>query len=131
MANTNIDEMAEMLAAYLSDYSESVTVGVKNAVDVVANEVNAEIKRHITFDEPTGDYVKNFRIKSVYEGRYNKGKTWHVGGGQHGLTHLLENGHAKTGGGRTRKFKHIKFGEELAQRRMEELSREAIENAGH
>jgi len=42
----------------------------------------------------------------------------------------LENGHALSQGGRSRKYPHIKYGEELAQRRMEELAREAIENAG-
>jgi hypothetical protein len=127
---SNIDEMAQILADYLSDYSESITVGVKKAVDTVAKEVNVEIKKHITFNEHTGEYVKAFRIKGVFDGKYNKGKVWHVSGEQYRLTHLLENGHALNQGGRSRAYPHIKYGEELAQRRMEELAREAIENAG-
>jgi len=34
---SSIDEMAQILSDYLSDYSESVTVDVKKAVDTVAN----------------------------------------------------------------------------------------------
>lgn len=128
---SNINEMADLIAEYMSNFSQEVTTGVKKAVDTVAKEVNIEIKNHVTFDEPTGKYVKAFKIKNVYEGRYNKGKTWHVSGDEYRLTHLLEKGHAKIGGGRTRAFPHIVYGEELAQRRMEELARGAIENAGH
>lgn len=128
---SSVNEMAQLLADYLSDYSEDITVGVKKAVDTVAKEVNAEIKKHVTFNEPTGKYVKAFRIKGVFDGKYNKGKVWYVSGGEYRLTHLLEKGHVKIGGGRTEKFPHIIYGEELAKRRMEELSREAVENAGH
>lgn len=131
MSEESIDEMAAMIVAYMGEYSESVTDGVKKAVDTVAKEVNAEIKKHVTFNQRTGDYVKAFRIKDVYEGKYSKSKAWYVSGGHYRLTHLLENGHAKIGGGRTRVFPHIIFGEELAKKRMEELAKEAIENASN
>ena len=128
---SSIDEMAELINEYMSNFSENVNEGIKSAVDVVAKEVNAEIKAHVTFEEPTGKYVKAFRIKNTFEGRFNKGKTWHVANGEYRLTHLLEKGHAKIGGGRTSAYKHIEFGNDLAVRRMQELSEEAVENAGH
>jgi len=126
--STNIDNLADMILKELENYSEGVTDGVKKAVDVVAKEVNKEIKRNVTF-EGTGQYVSSFKIKKTHEGRFNKGKTWHVGGGDHRLTHLLEKGHAKRGGGRTRAYPHIIYGEQLAIKRMEELAKEAAENA--
>ena len=129
--STSVDNLADMILKELENYSEGVTDGVKKAVDVVAKEVNVEIKKNVTFTKRSGDYVKAFRVKSVYEGRYNKGKTWHVGNGEYRLTHLLEKGHAKRGGGRTKAYPHIKFGEELAIKRMEELAKEAIEGAGN
>jgi GTPase len=124
------DEMANMIMEYMSNYSQDITDGIKKAANVVANEVNEEIKKHVTFKEHSGKYVKAFKIKKSYESKYNVGYTWHVKDGHYRLTHLLEKGHAKIGGGRTRAFPHIIYGEELAKRRMEELAREAIENAG-
>ena len=126
----SIDDLASEIVKELENYSEVVTEGVKKAVDVVAKECNEEIKAHITFKEPTGKYVKAFRTKTSYEDKYNKRNTWYVSGAQYRLTHLLEKGHALHQGGRTEAYQHIKYGEELANKRMEELSKEAIENAG-
>lgn len=130
-ANIDIDELSNEIINGLENYTQDITDNIKKAVDTVGNEVNEEIKKHINFKQPTGKYVKAFRVKTIFEDRYNKRNTWHVTNGQYRLTHLLENGHALRDGGRTRSYKHIKYGEELAQKRMEELAKEAIENAGH
>lgn len=127
----SIDDLASEIVKELKNYSEKTTEEIKKAVDIVAKETNEEIKNHVTFKEPTGKYVKSFRIKKAYEDGYKKVSVWYVANGQHRLTHLLENGHALHQGGRAQAYPHIKFGEELAKRRMEELTREAIENAGH
>ena len=126
---SGLDSLADDIMKELQNYSEEVTDGVKDATGIVAKEVNAEIKSHVTFKEHSKDYVKAFKIKKTTDSQYNRGYTWHVGGDQYRLTHLLEKGHAKKGGGRTHAFKHIEYGEELAIKRMEELTKEAIENA--
>ncbi|PYG88497.1 hypothetical protein LY28_01346 [Ruminiclostridium sufflavum DSM 19573] len=126
----NINDLAAALAEELQNYSANAADEIKKAVDIVADEVNQEIKNHITFKQrPGGKYVKAFRLKTSYESKFDKRKTWYVADGQHRLTHLLENGHALCQGGRAGAFPHIKYGEELAQERMEELAREAIEDA--
>ncbi|MFR3522473.1 MAG: HK97 gp10 family phage protein [Clostridia bacterium] len=125
----NVDEFVAALSKELSSYSEEITEGIKKAVDIVGKETNAEIKKHITFNQITGDYVKSFRVKKVHESKNKKLKTWYVANGNHRLTHLLENGHALWQGGRTEAYPHIKYGEELARKRMDELSMEVINNA--
>ncbi|QNU66919.1 hypothetical protein EHE19_019175 [Ruminiclostridium herbifermentans] len=129
METIDINNLAAAITEELQIYSNEVADGIKKSVDIVADEVNQEIKNHITFEQHTKKYVKSFRLKTSYEGQFEKRKTWYVANGQHRLTHLLEKGHALRQGGRTRAFPHIKYGEELAQKRMEELAREAIENA--
>lgn len=126
----NIEDLASEIVKSLEVYTEDVTNNIKKAVDTVGKETNEEIKNHITFRQPTGKYVKAFRVKTSYEDKFNKRNTWYVANGEHRLTHLLENGHALRDGGRSDAYPHIKYGDELAQKRMEELSKEAIENAG-
>lgn len=130
MSTVKIEDLANEIAKELNGYTEKVTNRVKKGIDKVSEEANEEIKKNIRFKEHTGKYVKAFRIKTSFEDKYNKRNTWHVVGGQHRLTHLLENGHALRNGGRAKSFPHIKYGEELAKRRMEEVAKEAIEDAG-
>lgn len=125
----SVDEFYQTITDILNEYCLDITEETKKNVDKVSKECNEEIKRHITFKQPTGKYVKSFRIKKSYEDKFNKRNTWYVTNGQYRLTHLLEKGHAKVNGGRTRAFPHIKYGEEIAKKRMEELTKEAIERA--
>lgn len=125
----DISELETTISRELELYSKSITDSVKESVDVVAKEVNKEIKRHVTFKKRRGKYIKSFKIKKTFEGPNKKVKTWYVGNGEHRLSHLLENGHALKNGGRTRAYPHIRYGHELAQRRMEELVEKGINNA--
>lgn len=127
----NVDGLADAIIKNLQGYTNDVTDGVKKAVDTVAKEVNDTIKSHITFKQHTGKYVKSFRIKKTYEDGYKKVNTWYVKAPEYRLTHLLENGHAIRNGGRAKAYPHIKYGEEIAEQRMVELSEGAIKNAGH
>ncbi|NFI02754.1 hypothetical protein FDB15_18650 [Clostridium botulinum] len=122
-----INGLADAINKELSLYSSNVTKKTKSNVDKVSKEVDKEIKKHINFKQPTGKYVKAFRIHNSYEGPFTKRKTWHVKAPYYRLTHLLEKGHALAGGGRTKAYPHIKYGEELAKKRMEELTKESVQ----
>lgn len=125
----NIDEVAAAITEGLENYSQEITDAIKDVVDKVASEVMQEIKNNVTFDQPTGDYIKSFRLKTTEDTKFNKTKTWHVAKPHYRLTHLLESGHALRAGGRSRAFPHIVFGDELAKRRMVELTKAVIEDA--
>ena len=128
----DVKELAAAIERELQAYSDTVSEKIGEAVETVANEVNSEIKQHVTFRQRTGKYVKSFRIKKINTGsKYNHSRVWHVQSPHYRLTHLLENGHALRNGGRSRAFPHIVYGEKLAGRRMQELSEKAVQDAGH
>jgi hypothetical protein len=123
-----IEDFAETLAAQMAEYTAEVADEVNKQIDNLAKEVNETIKQHVTFEQPTGDYVKSFRLRlKPGNTRFNHTVIWHVKAPHYRLTHLLENGHALRNGGRSKAFPHIKYGEELVQNRIEEIVREAVE----
>ena len=124
-----VENLANEIMSALTNYSQDIADGMKSAVDRVAKEAMQEIKDHVAFNEPTGAYVKAFRIKTTEDTRLNRTKVWHVTDHQYGLTHLLENGHALRGGGRSRAYPHIIYGDTLAKQRLTELAKEVVENA--
>ena len=123
----SVDELVDLIAKELQNYTDKVTEEVKNAVDKTSEEVNEEIKNHITFNQVTGKYIKSFRLKTSYEDKWNKRNTWYVANGEHRKTHLLEHGHISRDGKRVKAYPHIRYGEELAQKRLEELIKKAVE----
>ncbi len=127
----DVKGLAAAIEYELQVYSDAVSEKIGEAVETVAIEVNDEIRRRVTFQQPTGKYVKAFRIKNINTGsRQNHSRIWHVLGPHYRLTHLLEHGHALRSGGRTRAFPHIIYGEQLAERRMQELAEQAVKDAG-
>lgn len=128
---TQVNELANEITVALEGYSQVITDSCKEMVEVVAKEAMQEIKDHVTFSEPTGKYVKSFRLKTTENSKYNKTMIWHVANGQYRLTHLLEKGHALRNGGRSKEFPHIKYGEILAQKRLVELMKGVIDNLNH
>jgi len=75
-----------------------------------------------------GGYARSWRYKLTNKGKFVTGE---VGNSKYpGLVHLLEKGHAKTGGGRVRPYVHLapaaKSGEEMLIRLSETVIEEAI-----
>ena len=62
-----------------------------------------------------GTYKKSWRKKTEGKGTAKPSVVVYAGGNQYRLTHLLENGHAKKGGGRVRGYSHIAPAQELAE----------------
>ena len=75
----------------------------------------------------TGRYKKGWKVKTEYEDAFKKScRVYNSKRPQ--LTHLLEFGHAKRGGGRTKAYPHIKKNEQKAQADLPKRIEEAIKH---
>jgi hypothetical protein len=103
MANVDI---SKEIAKALSEYTQEVTEGLEEAKKEVAKETVKGLKS--TSPKLTGDYAKGWARKKVGNAEVVYNKT------DYQLTHLLEKGHAKRGGGRVSAIPHIGPAEEKA-----------------
>ena len=102
-----IDDLTKTINGMLSDYSDDLIQDTKGVVDKVTKEARKMVRENALVK--TGKYKRSIKSKKVYESLTEKRNAIYSDG-YSGLTHLLENGHAKTNGGRTRAFPHWKQG---------------------
>ena len=108
-----VDQLASTIMEGLEEYADLITEDmkedVKKAAETVQKEIKAEAPVH-SGEYPNrkrkpGTYKKSWKKKTTKETSHELEVT--VYSSQPGLTHLLEKGHAKRNGGRTRAFPHI------------------------
>jgi hypothetical protein len=99
-----IDGLSKEIAKQLSQYTAEVEEEVEQIKDDVSKEAVSLLRK--TSPEKTGDYRKGWTRKKIGKDYVIYNKT----NGQ--LTHLLEKGHAKAGGGRVAARVHIRPVEE-------------------
>ena len=117
------NQLASEIMNALKEYKEVTDDVVKQAV----NTVSEETKKMVQSASPTdsGGYKKGWTAKKMKDSAsktevvvYNRSKP--------GLTHLLEKGHAKRGGGRVSGKPHIAPAEENGVQLLEHLIEEAL-----
>lgn len=118
----SVSEMAAAIEEELNNYKELASDEMKKAVKKAGNTAKNDINDSAPVR--TGRYAKSWRSKVTSEDSVSIGVTVYSPS-RYMLAHLLENGHAKRGGGRVRAIPHIKPAEEHA---TEELIRD-IESA--
>lgn len=129
MANRRISakELESAVSNILKDFSEEVTRITKEDVDEVTKIALDEVKGHAPVN--TGKYKRSLKSKKEYESATEKRNVIYSKG--HGsLTHLLENGHAKRNGGRTRAFPHFVYGQKVIEEELPKLLEKHIQEKG-
>lgn len=124
MARIRLDALADAIGAELSSYGEEVTDEVKSVVKAAGEDCKKDIQRRSP--KRTGKYRKGWRSTVAYEGTDGiRVIVYNATDGQ--LTHLLENGHAKVGGGRVDGTPHIRPAEQAVERELLQKLREALQ----
>ena len=123
-----IDALSTEFAKIMDGYSQDV----REAVDQVVDDFGKQAKEDIKAASPkkTGKYRKGWRVKKE-GGALGQVSTAIVHNAtSYRLTHLLEHGHQKAGGGRVEGIPHIAPVEEELQTAFPQAVERAIEGAG-
>lgn len=120
----NIDGLAAAVVDELEKYSDDVGEAVQSAVDEVTKNTLSLLRK--SSPRKTGDYQKGWR-KRIVTSKHGRHVTQLHNATDYQLTHLLEKGHKKTGGGTVRAIPHIAPAEKKAAEQLERLIKEAIQ----
>ena len=123
MANVQIDNLASEVMKGLMEYKDLVTSDMKVAVRKAGRSVKKDIQANAP--KKTGAYSKSWKVSTTKETAESLELTVHSPK-KYQLAHLLEKGHAKRGGGRTKAVPHIAPAEESAFKQLESDIKKAI-----
>ena len=124
MANINIDQLAAEIARGLAEYSQDVVEKVNVSSEKVGKAAVKKLKQ--TSPKKTGEYAKSWTMKTEKEIGQPHRRIIHAKAPHYRLTHLLEHGHAKVGGGRVEGKPHIRPAEEMVIKEFVAEVEEAI-----
>lgn len=125
MSNIRIDDLSKYLKEVMDEYETEVKEAVDKSLVDVGKETVKELKK--TSPKDRGRYAKSWKYRidvdrlgkkmTVYNSKYYM------------LTHLLEKGHARVGGGRTTDaVPHIKPAQDKAIKKVVQEIKRRIDN---
>lgn len=115
MQTIKAENLADAVMEGLKDYARLATDDLKAAVKEAGQSARKELRT--TAPKRTGKYRKSWTYKVTGETANTINVTVHSKD-RYRLTHLLENGHAKRGGGRVAARPHISVAQEHAVSKM-------------
>lgn len=123
MSNVKIEDLDKEIMKSLNEYADFATDEMKKAVKESSKAIRKEIQT--TAPKDTGAYAKSWTIKTQKETSDSIDQVVHSRN-RYQLAHLLENGHAKRGGGRVLGQPHIKPAEEKGKEQLVEDIKHAL-----
>lgn len=120
------EQLSDVIMEGLEEYKDLSTDAMKEAVEKTAKNVKKEIQSKAPVR--TGKYKKSWKVTKTDENAENLVMTVHAG--RYQLTHLLEHGHAKRGGGRVAAIPHIAPAEADGVKELEDEITDALEKGG-
>lgn len=123
MAVIKVDDLAGEIVLAIQAYTEDVSEAIDQAARDTAKAMAKDLRE--TSPKDTGEYAKGWTHRKEAPGSYrvyNKKKPQ--------LTHLLEHGHAKAGGGRVEGIPHIKPAKDRYVPEFEKKVQQILERGG-
>ncbi|MDD5956416.1 MAG: HK97 gp10 family phage protein [Lachnospiraceae bacterium] len=120
------EQLSDVIMEGLEEYKNLSTDAMKEAVEKTAKNVKKEIQGKAPVR--TGKYKKSWKVTKTDENAEKLVMTVHAG--RYQLTHLLEHGHAKRGGGRVAAIPHIAPAEAEGVKELEDEITDALEKGG-
>ena len=117
------EQLAKEVMDGLEEYADLAVDVMKKEIQETGKYVKQQISQ--TAPKKSGRYAKSWAVKKTKETSNSLEVTVHSKN-RYMLTHLLENGHAKRGGGRVRAIPHIAPAEEMGIRELEERITRAL-----
>ena len=111
-----VDQLAKEVMDGLEEYAKLATDVLKKEIQKAGKTAKMQIEQ--TAPRRTGKYAKSWAVKKTSETSNSLEVTVHSKT-RYALAHLLENGHAKRGGGRVAAIPHIAPAEEAAVQSLE------------
>ena len=111
-----VDQLAKEVMDGLEEYAKLAADVLKKEIQKAGKTAKTQIEQ--TAPRRTGKYAKSWAVKKTSETSNSLEVTVHSKT-RYALAHLLENGHAKRGGGRVAAIPHIAPAEEAAVQSLE------------
>ena len=118
-----VDGMVAAIMEGLQEYADLATDELKSAVKKAGTTVKKDIQANAPVK--TGRYAKSWTTKTTKETSSSLEVTVYSPT-KYQLAHLLEFGHAKRGGGRTKAQAHIAPAEEAGEKQLEQEIERAL-----
>ena len=123
--NVSVDGLADAVMQELEEYNKLSAETVKKAVDKAGRSVRDQIKGSAPVR--TGKYARSWTSRKTKETATALQVTVYSPS-RYMLAHLLEHGHAKRNGGRTRAFPHIAPAEAAGEEQLTQDIMRGLQN---